>query len=224
MSAYKILIALLLSANLIFAQSPRSHAPDPGTLDNNVYRNRTFNFSCNLPYGWVSRTKEMSAPADSAGKDSAEKTEALVLLAAFERPPEARGDSLNPAIVIAAESAGAYPGLKHAEDYYGPLKEVATAKGFTVTNELYDFVIGTKHLVRVDFAKPDNPEPSSTKADSTKSDPTNAAGKIAARQSTLIILDHGYIVLFTFIAASEDGVDRLIKTVSFASTAAKSKQ
>ena len=227
MSAQKTFAALLLSAALLFGQTPaqgaRTHPPDPGTLDNNVYRNRTFNFSCKLPYGWVSRTKEMSAPADSAGKDSAAKTEALVLLAAFERPPEARGDSLNPAIVIAAEPADAYPGLKHAEDYYGPLKEVATAKGFAVTNQPYDFAIGEKHLVRVDFAKPDNPKSSSAKADSTRSDPAKSDEKISARQSTLIILDRGYIVLFTFISETEEEVDRLIETLSFVSSATKSK-
>ena len=147
-----------------------------------------------------------------------------MLLAAFERPPEARGDSLNPAIVIAAEPADAYPGLKHAEDYYGPLKEVAAAQGFKVANEPYDFAIGAKHLVRVDFAKPDNPKSSSAKADSTRSDPAKSDEKSSARQSTLIVLDRGYILLFTFIAANEEDVDRLIETVSFASTAAKSKQ
>ena len=227
MLPHKIFAALLLSATLLFGQTPgqgaRTHPPDRGTLDNNVYRNRTFGFSCKLPYGWVTRTKEISGPA----LDTAE-TRNLVLLAAFEQPPEAPGNSLNPAIVIAAEPADAYPGLKHAEDYYGPLKEVATAKGFAATNEPYDFTIGEKHLVRVDFAKSDNPKSSSAKAGSTKSDPAKSdpaksGEKISARQSTLIILDRGYIVLFTFISETEEEVDRLIETLSFVSSATKSK-
>ena len=71
-----------------------------------------------IPYGWVERTKEMQEGNDAA--------EGEVLLAIFERPPQAAGDTINSAAVIAAESAANYPGLKKAEDYLGPLTEATT--------------------------------------------------------------------------------------------------
>jgi hypothetical protein len=53
-----------------------------------------------------------------------------VLLAAFSRPPEARAEDVNGSILIAAESAAAYPGLKSAAQYFDPVTEVAKAQGF----------------------------------------------------------------------------------------------
>ena len=50
-----------------------------------------------------------------------------VLLAAFSRPPEAAGEGVNSSILIVAESVAAYPGLKEATQYFGPVSEVAKA-------------------------------------------------------------------------------------------------
>ena len=84
------------------------------------------------PYGWVDRTREMQ-------DDSAERLErrrrSLLLLAIFERPPEATGDTVNSAVVIAAEPLSSYSGMKTAADYFGPLTELATAKGFQAVEE-----------------------------------------------------------------------------------------
>ena len=77
-----------------------------------------------------------------------------VLLAVFERPPEATGDTINSAVVIASESAASYPGLKKAEDYLGPLTELATAKGFTAEGEPYALDVESRQLLRADFVKP----------------------------------------------------------------------
>src|SRR5207253_11289040 len=68
-------------------------------------------------------TRRSSDLQDSSGSKS------LVLLSAFERPPEAAGDTVNSAVLIAAESVSSYPGLKAAEDYFRPLTEVATSRG-----------------------------------------------------------------------------------------------
>src|SRR5207248_983368 len=53
---------------------------------------------------------------------------------------------------VAAEKVSSFSGLKTASDYFGPITELATAKGFSVLNEPHDFVVGTKHLVRGDFS------------------------------------------------------------------------
>src|SRR4051812_8526054 len=112
-------------------------APE-GTLQDGIYRNPFFGFSCKVPYGWVDRT------ADMAG--DAELRKSMLLLAVFERPPQATGGGVNAAIVIAAESASSYAGLKTAADYFGPLTEVTTSKGFKVVEEPYDFPVGGKMM------------------------------------------------------------------------------
>jgi hypothetical protein len=118
-----------------------------------------------------------------------------VLLAAFSRPPEARAEDVNASILIAAESATAYPGLKDAAQYFGPVTEVAKAQGFEVVEEPYEFAVGTKALVRGDFKK-------------------DVRSRVM-RQSTLVVLARGYVVSFTFIGGTEDEVEELVQGLSF---------
>lgn len=172
--------------------SPASAAlPDAGTLADGIYHNPFFAFKYKIPYGWVERTKEMQGdpqPGDEPGKS-------LVLLAAFERPPQAAGGTVNSAVVIAAERVSSYPGLKTAADYFGPLTELTAGKGFTVVNAPYQFPVGTKQLVRSDFSK--------------------ALVKLTMQQASLVALRKGYILSFTFIGGSEDEVEQLIENLSF---------
>jgi len=182
---------------------------DAGAVSNGVYRNSGLGFTCRIPAGWVLRTEEMNArdevaPAkeDRAAGDRADEGGCphaggcgRVLLAAFSRPPEARGEDVNGSIVIAAESAAAYPGLKDAAQYFGPVTEVAKAQGFEVEEEPYEFAVGTRTVVRADFQK--------------------NIGTRVMRQSTLVVLAHGYAVSFTFIGGTEDEVEELVGELSF---------
>ena len=140
------------------------------------------------------RTEEMNARGEEGAKTDAGKT-GRVLLGAFSRPPEARAGEVNASILIAAESASAYPGLKEAAQYFGPVGEVAKAQGFEVVEEPYEFVMGTKTVVRGDFKKD--------------------VGSRVMRQSTLVVLARGYAVSFTFIGGSEDEVEELVQGLSF---------
>jgi hypothetical protein len=118
------------------------------------------------------------------------------LLAAFSRPPDARGEDVNASIVIAGEPITAYPGLKEAAQYFGPLTEVAKAQGFIVDDEEpYEIEIGTKVVVRGDFHKD--------------------VGSRVMRQSTLAFLGQGHAVSITVIGGTEDEVEQLIGGVSF---------
>jgi len=195
---------------------------DAGEASNGVYRNKTLGFSCKIPAGWVLRTEEMNARDEEAQseattgeqKDSAVATKSdgagneqsratgggKVLLAAFSRPPEATAEDVNSSILIATESAASYPGLKEAAQYFGPVTEVAKAQGFEVLNEPYEFMVGTKiaglkSLARADFQK--------------------NVGTRVMRQSTLVMLAHGYVVSFTFIGGTEDEVKELVHGLSF---------
>ena len=67
-----------------------------------------------------------------------------MLLAAFSRPPEVRAEDVNASILIASESVAAYPGLKDAAQYFGPVSEVAKAQGFAVS---FTFIGGTEEEV-----------------------------------------------------------------------------
>ena len=134
-------------------------------------------------------------------KDEAGKAE--VLLAAFSRPPEAAGDTINSAVVIAAESATSYPGLKKAEEYLASLTELATAKGFKPAGNPYPVEEDSRQLLRADFTK-------------------TLTDKLTMHQSTLVLQMKGQILSFTFIAASDDELDELMDGLHF--DAAKSSR
>ncbi len=168
------------------------HSPAP-TEDAQLYRNPTFGFRYQIPYGWVDRTQDMQE-VNEAGRSA-------LLLAVFERPPEATADTINSAVVIASESATSYPGLKKAEDYLGPLTELAAAKGFKAEGEPYALEVESRQLLRADFIK--------TLSLKTTDD------KLTMRQCTLILLAKGQIVSFTFIAGSEDELDDLMDGLHF---------
>ena len=186
--------------------NPSSHAnpliPDPGAISNGVYRNSFFGFTCKLPFGWVDRTEDMRADADQpthaadeVPKPSASRAKPLVLLAVFERPPEATGNTINSAVVIAAEPVSSYPGLTNPENYFGPLTELVRSKSMKVVNGPYEYVIGAQHLMRGDFNK--------------------ELGKLTMYQSSLVMMEKRYVVSFTFIGGSEDEVEELLKGLSF---------
>jgi hypothetical protein len=181
---------------------------DSGSVTGGVYRNQTLGLICKIPTGWVLRTDEMNvheqspeatlegnpAPATSKG--------AKVLLAAFSRPPEARGEDVNSSILIAAESQSAYPGLKEPAQYFGPLKEVAKKEGFSVDEGPYAITVGAKPLARMDFHK--------------------NVGSRVMRQSTLVMLEHGYAVSITLIGGTEEDVEDLIDGLEFEIAAPRS--
>lgn len=191
-------IALAMSAVLLRAQeSPAVHSRrgiEPGSIENGTYLNPAFGFQYKVPFGWVDRTEQMRDPA-------ADSSRSLLLLATFERPPEAKDVTVNSAVVITAESTSSYPGLKTAADYFVPLSDVATGKGFTITNEPYYFSVGSKRVVRGDFSK---------KVDA-----------VTMYQSSIVVLEKGYFVSFTFLGGGEDEVNESIENLSFLGAGAK---
>jgi hypothetical protein len=195
-------------------KSPASAPPsgiDPGVVTNGVYRNKTLTLTCRIPEAWVLRTDEMNARNDSAKEGEERKTDeadlahsptppassagAKVLLAAFSRPPEAKGEEVNASLLIAAESASSYTGLTEAAQYFYPLTEVAKAQGFALEEDPYAVAIGTRTLVRGDFHK--------------------NMGSRVMHQSTLAMLAGGYVISITVIAGTDDEVEDLIDGVSF---------
>jgi hypothetical protein len=196
-----IALSLTLTGQAQHKTAPAAAPPAKSPTHNEdaqLYRNPTFRFRFQIPYGWVDRTKEMQE-GNEAGK-------AEVLLAIFERPPQATGDTINSAVVIASESAASYPGLKKAEDYLGPLTELATSKGFKAEGEPYALEVEARQLLRADFTKP--------LSGKTSND------RLTMRQCTLVMLAKGQIVSFTFIAGTEDELDDLMDGLHF--VAAKS--
>jgi hypothetical protein len=185
-------------------KAPPAHPPAKSEPDAQLYRNTTFAFRYQIPYGWVDRTKEMREQEASDKPDTKKSTnpgQGQVLLAIFERPPAATGETVNSAVVIAAESATTYPGLKKAEDYLAPLTELATSRGFKAEGDPAVIEIDARPLVRADFTRP--------LGVSRNND------NLIMRQATLILLAHGQIVSFTFIASTEDDLETLIDNLHF---------
>lgn len=179
---------------------------EPGLISNGTYQNRSLGLTCKIPEGWVVRTDEMNQPqaqlVDAQKDPPSQPVDAKppsmaprVLLAVFSRPPDATGAEVNSSILIAAEPVTAYPGLKEAEQYFGPLSEVAEAQGFTRDADPYEIAIGQQTLVRADFHKD--------------------VGTRVMRQSTLVLLSHGYAASVTVIAGSPDGVAELLNALDF---------
>jgi hypothetical protein len=191
--------------------APPKPALEDGKVSAGSYRNTSLGLTCKIPAGWVLRTLEMNAreaaseqnqnqnqnlsPQGSQGS-TGESNSGRVLLAAFSRPPEARGQDVNSSVVIAAEPVAAYPGLKEAVQYVAPLTEVAKAQGFIAEEDPYEVAIGPKTLVQIDFHKD--------------------VGTRVMRQSTLIFLARGYAVSITVIGGTEDEVGDLVDGISFA--------
>lgn len=185
-----LIIISHLTVPLLHAQAPskaantNSQRAELGSIDDGIYSNSRFGFQFKVPFGWVDRTEQMRDPAADTDKS-------LLLLAIFERPPEARGETVNSAVVITAESTSAYPGLKTAADYFGPLTDVTTGKGFTMVNEPYYSSIGTRKVVRGDFSR--------------------KIGDVTMYQSSIVTLEKGYFVSFTLLGGSQDEVNELIE-------------
>jgi hypothetical protein len=166
---------------------PKAAALDPGTLTGDTYRNAALGFRYKMPYGWVDRTAEM--------QEGSQAGHSQVLLSVFERPPGAPGNTVDSAVVIAAESTSSYPGLKRPEDYFGPLSELTSSQGFKVVNLPYEFPVDAKPIVRSDYSK--------------------STSGFEMRQSSLVMISKGYVISFTFIGGNEDEVTELIEGLTF---------
>jgi hypothetical protein len=162
-----------------------------------------FGFSYKIPFGWVDRTADIQkedadegTPSESSAKPGEQNSpQSETLLSIFERPPGAPGEAINSAVLVAAEPLKNYPRIKTASDYFGPIAELAEQRGFKTENEPYSFGVGAKHLVREDFSQ--------------------QRGKLNMRQSSLVMIEKGYIVSFTFLTGDEDRAEELIGNLSF---------
>ena len=182
-----LIFLTLLGVGILPAQTRKAGIAKPvaeekcGPLDGQLLNCPKFGFTYKVIFGWVDRTADMqqdeSLPdqspsespktTDSAGKQPEPKT----LLAVFERPPGAPGETINSAAVIAAEPLANYHGIKTAADYLSPITELAEQRGFKVVNEPYIFALGAKQLVRGDYSKD--------------------RGKLTMWQSSLVMIEKG---------------------------------
>jgi hypothetical protein len=196
------------------ASSPKTTADEKcGPLADQVLRCPKFGFTYKVIFAWVDRTADMqqdeslpdqstnAAPTNPTSGTSdqpkpASSASSETVLAVFERPPAAPGDTINSAAVIAAEPLANYHGIKTAADYLNPISELAEQRGFKAANQPYAFSLETKQLARADFSK--------------------ERGKLTMWQSSLVMIDKGYIVSFTFVGGSQDEVDDLIANLAFA--------
>jgi hypothetical protein len=199
-----VAMGLVLLETAAFGQQPKSPAPfaggSCGPLTGQALKCPKFGFTYTVPFGWVDRTNDMQASAtDSSSEGGQQPAEQIgkseTLLAIFERPPGARGETINSAVVIAAESVKDYHGIKTAGDYLGPVSELAEQRGFKAVGEPYEFPTGGRRLARADFSK--------------------ERGKLTMWQSTLVMIDKGEIVSFTFVGGSEDEIEQLVSGLSF---------
>jgi hypothetical protein len=205
-------IALLSLAAVCAAQKSASGTiaslPDCAPLAGQSLRCPKLGFSYKVPFGWVDRTEQMqdsaASTASSGSDDKHSPATGKTLLAVFERPPAIPGDDVNSAVLIAVEDRSAYPQVKTAADYFGPLADIAERRGIKLDGSPYSFSTGARQIVRGDF--------------------TGGDQKMPIRQSSLVIVEKGYILSFTFLASSDDEIEGLMESLAFLSTSRKSKK
>jgi hypothetical protein len=220
-----LIVLTLLGVGILPAQTRKAASGKPlpeekcGPLDGQILNCPKFGFRYKVIFGWVDRTAVMqqdeSLPEQSASDPSkptspaadqpkpASSDSSKTLLAVFERPPGAPGETINSAVVIAAEPLTNYHGIKTAADYFSPITELAEQRGFKVINEPHVFALGAKQLVRGDYSK--------------------ERGKLTMWQSSLVMIEKGYIVSFTFIGGGEDEVNDLIRDLVFSAARSNSQ-
>ena len=164
-----------------------------GPLRNQVLSCPKFGFTYTVPFGWVDRTSDFQDEGTAAPTGRPANSETL--LAAFERPPGAPGEAVNSAVVIVSESLANYPALKRAADYFGPLGELAEGRGLSMVNQPRSIAVAGKQLIRGDFSR--------------------SSGNDAMWQSSLVTIEKGRILSFTFVATSLDETDELIERLRF---------
>ena len=179
--------------------------PDCGPLAGQILRCPKVGFIYKVPFGWVDRTEDMQESASTAPSKSEKNSEQATaeprgktLLAAFERPPGTSGSDVNSAVIIAVEDGVAYPQVKTAADYFAPLAGIAEQRGFKMDGDPYSFSVGARQVVRGDFTGGDEKHP--------------------IRQTSLVLLEKGYILSLTFLAGSDDEIDSLVENLTFNST------
>jgi len=201
-------VVLSLAGN---AQKPTPKATsavlDCGALAGQELRCPQLGFTYKVPFGWVDRTEDLqstseaaeaSAPAGASqqgAKSAPQSSGGKTLLAVFQRPPEAPGTTINSAVIIAAEPVSYYPKVKTAADYFGPLGEIAEQRGLKMDGDSYSFAVGTRQLARGDFSA--------------------GGDKAPVRQTSLVAIEKGYILSFTFVSSNEDEIEDLISGLSF---------
>ena len=180
--------------------------PECGPLTGQVFRCPKLGFTYTVPFGWVDRTKALQAAGgastqqNSAADQARETPSGNTLLGLFERPPEAQSANINSAVIIAVEGRSSYPRLKTAADYFAPLSEIAEQRGLKMQGDPYSFDLHGKEMARGDF---------------------QSTGPNSVWQSSLVILEKRYILSFTFLSDSEEGVDSLMDNLTFTSTGRK---
>jgi hypothetical protein len=219
-------LGLLMGSGAAQARPASKGGPNCGPVTGQALKCPQFGFTYKVPFGWVDRTQTMQSPqsaeatedhaAENAGtsegaasptsggsnsKQPSNLSTAQTLLAVFERPPGATGESVNSAVVIATEPRENYPQVKTAADYFGPISDLAANRGFKALSDPYTFSVGGRQLVREDFSA--------------------EHGKLNISQSSLVMFAKGQIVSFTFISGKEDDVEELISNLSFAATPAR---
>ncbi len=199
--------AVLLITGAFSAQAvTKPLLPHCEPLAGQILRCPKAGFTYKVPFGWVDRTEDMQEAA-SVAKPSQDNNRSegeqagKTLLAVFERPPGASGEGVNSAVIIAVEDKVAYPLVKTAADYFGPLAEIAEQRGVKMDGGPYSFRIGATQVVRGDFS--------------------GGGDKNPIRQTSLVRLDKGDILSFTFIAGSDDEIDGLIENLTFTSSLRK---
>jgi len=143
-------ILLLLSLFLTNCSSSGKNLPkgfDYGEVKDNIYLNTFFDFSMNIPSGWVIQDKEQADELMQMGKDMIagddKKMKAVLdasyiktanLLTVFQYELNTPEIIFNPSLAIVAENIKLTPGIKTGADY------LTHGRKFMEQTQMYDYI------------------------------------------------------------------------------------
>jgi len=173
---------------------------DRGRLEADVYSNDFFDLSLELPKGWVvlSRDeidaimnlgKEVLESEDSTLVESLESSEVVSLMGIFKYPRDSKV-TVNPSMLISAESIHPSSGIRDGQDYLEKSKAVLLETGLA-----YDFE-------DVTTLKYDGQTYGFLKANIDM-------GEVVIRQSFYALFREGYVVNIIMTYTTEDGMVEL---------------
>lgn len=146
----KLLLFFTLTINLLsFSQN----SSKSGSLKGNNYTNTFFDLSIKLPDTWFIQNRDKLE--NSNKKDSNVRTGDIIidnenersglLLMANKYEIGAPVD-FNPSIALLFEEISDSPGVKQESDYLFHLKKILTSKGYTISDEIGEEILGLCHF------------------------------------------------------------------------------
>jgi hypothetical protein len=161
-------------------------SPEASNVVGNVYSNSYFGFSYRIPTGMTSNLGTFRRRIKAG-----EHERTYVLLSAFSSVPPSKA---RPGVVIMADEASPYGGLKDGAAYLKRITGTMIAQGWSVSGRPSERAFGGKKFFRADYEKLGGPFP--------------------VYEASVCTVLKGYALDFVFSSGSESGIESQVLSLN----------